>query len=274
MHFKQILPIVAIAAMSFSALLAKPKALNFDNPGNKRLLKTEAGNYYYYRSLPEKSMKLNVAGIDKLELRSFAIEPLKKPQVISIVAKKQTVHDLSLKSRLDGYYLYESVTIPIPEGIKELEILCYERSIYFRAFWTVPPKPKPAPKQKLPNLSIDAHSGILAMTHNGSSSDYHSFTPDQPLRFTLNNGRDAVLYVRARLLDRTLPIFEVYVNGTLVQTHEFTLKRSTKYSVTGIRHLSIGMKVELPANQGKSVIELKAKSDHLFLGRPVLLKAN
>lgn len=266
--------IALLALLALSALQAKPKALAFDNPGNRRILKNADGNYYYYRSLPEKSMRLNVAGIDKLELRSFAVEPLKKPQVISVIAKKQTVHNLTLKSRLNGYYLYESVVIPVPEGTKDLEILCYDRGIYFRAFWTPAPKPKPAAKQKLPNLSVDAHSGILAMAHNGSSSDYYSFTPDQPLRFTLNNSREAVIYVRARLLDRSVPEFEVFVNGELAQTHEFTLKRSTTYSVTGIRHLSVGKKVTLPANGGKAVIELRAKSDHLFLGRPVLLKTN
>lgn len=274
MRPKQIILTAIVALLAFSALQAKPKALAFDNPGNRRVLKNADGNYYYYRSLPEKSMKLNVAGIDKIELRSFAIEPIKNPQVISIIAKKQTVHNLALKSRLNGYYLYESVIIPIPEGTKDLEILCYERGIYFRAFWTVPPKPKTVPKQKLPNLSIEAHSGILAMAHNGSSSDYYSFTPDQPFRFTLNNSREAVVYVRARLLDRSVPEFDVYVNGELAQTHEFTLKRSTTYSVTGIRHLSVGKKIELPANPGKAVIELKAKSDHLFLGRPVILKSN
>jgi len=274
MRFKKILLIPTLTMLLFTALQAKPKALSFDNPGNRRILKNEDGNYYYYRSLPEKSMKLNVKGIDRIELRAFAIEDIKNPQVISIVDKKQTSHKLVLKSRLNGYYLYESTFIPVPQGSKEMEILCYERSIYFRAFWKVPPKPKPVAKKKLPNLSVEAHSGILAMAHNGSSSDYHSFTPDQPLRFTLNNGRSAVIYVRARLLDRSLPVFEVYVNGELAQTHEFNLKRSTTYSVSGIRHLSIGKKVVLPANKGKAVIELRAKSDHLFLGRPVLLKAN
>lgn len=274
MQFKKIMLTAILPLLLLGALQAKPKALSFDNPGNRRLLKNEDGSFYYYRSLPEKGMKLNVAGIDKIELRSFAVEPLNKPQAISIVAKKQSFHDLKLKGRLNGFYIYESVTIPVPEGTKELELVCYDRGIYFRAFWTPAPKPKPAPKKKLPNLAMEAHSGILAMTHNGSSSDYYSFTPDQPLRFTINNDRAAVIYVRARLLDRSIPAFDVYINGQLVQTHEFTLKRSTTYAVTGIRHLSVGKKVELPARTGKAVVELKAKSDHLFLGRPVILKAN
>lgn len=276
MQNKKIILILALAVITLSALAAKPKPLAFDNPGNKRILKNEDGNYFYYRSLPEKSMRLNVAGIDKIELRSFAIESLRKPQVISIIDNKQTKHDLILKSRTNGLYLYESVFIPVPQGTTELYILCYERSIYFRAFYTLPPKPKAKPvnSKKLPNLSIDAHSGILTMSKNGSSSDYYSFTPDQPLRFTLNNGREAVVYVRARLLENTLPLFEVYVNGELNQSFEFSLKRTTSYSVPGIRHLTVGKKITLPANQGKSVIELKAKSDHLFLGRPVLQKVN
>lgn len=276
MQYKKIIIVMALMLAVLAGLQAKPKALAFDNPGNSRLLKNDDGNFYYYRSLPEKSMKLNVTDISEIELRSFAIEPLKKPQVISIIDKKQTTHALTLKDRLEGYYLYESVSIPIPEGTKEIQILCYDRSLYFRAFWTPPPKPKakPATAKQLPNLHVNAHSGILTMTRNGNSSDYYSFTPDQPLRFTLNNKRNAIVYVRARLLDITIPVFEVYVNGELAQTHEFTIKRTTTYSVPGIRHLTIGKKVELPLNEDRSIIEFRAKSDHLFLGRPVLLKAN
>ncbi|MDZ4121734.1 MAG: hypothetical protein U1C33_04895, partial [Candidatus Cloacimonadaceae bacterium] len=116
------------------------------------------------------------------------------------------------------------------------------------------------------------HAGVMMMAHNASTSEYHSFSPEQALQFELNNSRNAVVYVRARLTDRTLPIFELYKDGELVHTYEFTLKRTTKYKVSGIRHLSVGIKIELPPNSGSSSYELRAVSDHLFLGRPVLIK--
>lgn len=265
--------VVAIMLILMASVAAKTKVMSFENPGSKRLLKDEtAGNYYYFRSLPERSMRLNVSGIDKIQLRSFSLERKRKAEVISIIDNKQTKHALTPAGVVYGYHTFEMVEIPVPKDAKEMEILCYDRDIYFRAFYNEPPKPKAAPKKRAPSLVVDAHSGILAMTRNGNSSDYYSFTPDQPLRFTLNNSRDAVIYVRARLLDRELPAFDVYVNGKLHDTHEFSIKRTSTYSVIGIRHLSLGKKVTLPKNSGRSVVELRAKTDHMFLGRPVLLK--
>ncbi|HOZ01226.1 MAG TPA: hypothetical protein PLG20_05385 [Candidatus Syntrophosphaera sp.] len=268
---KRLIPFLWLCA-AFLPLSAGTKALNFENPGNRRLLKTEAGNYYYYRSLPEKSMTLNVDGISAIELRSFAIENLRKPSFIAVIGKTRTAYDLTLKERLDGYYLYNPVSVPVPKGTKSLEILCYERSIYFRPFHTVTPAPKPK-TVKIPNLSVRAHGGVISVTHNGSDSPYYVFNPSQSVKFTLNNKRDAVVYVRARLLDRSLPVFELYRNGKLLQTYEFSLKRTTKYKATGIEYLSVGLKLALPPNTGTAEYELRAKSDHLFMARPVLLKA-
>lgn len=268
--FKRLVLILTLT-LALAAVCAKTKALNFADPGNRRLLKTEAGNYYYYRSLPEKSMTLNVEGISSIELRSFAIENLRKPQVIAIIGKERTTYDLALQERLDGFYLYQPVKIPIPKGTKAIEILCYERSIYFRAFYTVAQVPKPKPV-KLPNLVIRGHGGVLSVSHNGTDSDYYVFNPSQGFKFTVNNQRSAALYVRVRLLDRSLPVFHLYRNGTLLQTNEFSLKRTTKYKAVGIDHLSVGMKLVLPAISGPAEYELRAASDHLFLARPVVLK--
>jgi hypothetical protein len=260
-----------IILTSASLAFAKTKVMAFDNPGSKRLLKSDQGNYYYFRSLPEKSMRLNVAGLSKLELRSFSTEAMKKPQVISIIGKKQTTHDLVFKEKVGDFHVYESVFIPIPEKTQSIEVLCYDRELYFRAFHEVTPKPKP-PRKKTPALLVNEHSGIMTVSHNSTQSDYYGFTPAQEMRFTLSNGRQADLYVRARLLDRSVPVFELWANGVFVGSYEFTLKRTSTYSVVGINHLSIGKKVTLPQNNASTVYELRAKSDHLFLARPVLLK--
>ncbi|MDZ4182694.1 MAG: hypothetical protein U1B83_07455 [Candidatus Cloacimonadaceae bacterium] len=272
MHKRLITLILLILAVASIWAQSKPKVMSFDNPGNRRILKNEDGSFYYYRSLPEKSMRLNVNGIDKVELRSFAIEAIKKPQVIIIIDKQRSTYDLSLKSRLNGYYIYDPVSITIPAGTKSIEVLCYNRSIYFRGFFSVAPKPKPV-KVKIPNLVVNDHGGIMEMTHNSTSSEYYTFTPSQPLKFRLNNQRDAVVYVRVRLLDRSVPVFELYQDGKLIDTIEFSLKRSSQYKVHGITHLSVGKKIELPKNSSSSDFELRAQSDHMFLARPVLLKA-
>jgi len=268
---KRLILVLVIVAV-FSGAFAKAKSLNFENPGNRRLLKSEAGNHWYYRSLPEKSLTLNVEGVSTIQLRSFALENLRKPNVYTIINKEKTAWDLSLNELQDGYYLYNELAIPIPDGTKSIEILCYDRSLYFRAFHT----PKKAPNHKQPakpaNMVVKAHGGSTIISHNGTDSSYYVFNQSQSLKFTLNNGRNAIIYVRARLLDRSLPVFDLYMNGELLQSHEFTLRRTTKYTAVGVDHLTTGLKLELPPNSSTAEIELRAKSDHMFFARPVLQK--
>lgn len=271
MFKRLILAFFCLAALS--ALAAKVKPLSFTDPGNRRLLKTDAGNHWYYRSLPERSMTLGVEGISAIQLRSFGLDNLRKPQVTTIIGKEKKTWDLSLEQRLNGYYIYRELSIPIPAGTKSIELLCYERSIYFRAFHTVKTAPKPKPA-KPANLAIKAHGGVITVSHNGTDSPYYVFNSSQGMKFTLNNGRSAILYVRARLLDRSLPAFQIYRNGVLLDTKEFTLRRSTKYKAVGVEHLTTGMKIELAGQSGPAEYELRAVSDHMFFARPVLRKAN
>lgn len=249
------------------------KPLAWENPGTRRVLKSEQGSYFYYRSLPEKAMKLDTTGIEKLEIRSFSTDDVKKPEIVTITGKTRKTYSLAPKGKTTkGYQIYEPLTITIPQGTTEMQVLCYSRSVYIRAFNVIPPKPPK--KVKLKNLVLKAHGGAMALLHNGSSSDYYSFLPSQSLKFSLNNCRNAVVYVRPRLLDRSTPKLGVYVNGKLVQTVEFNLKRTSKYSVQGITNLGISKKIELPKNTGSSEIELRAISDHLFIAKPVLVKDN
>lgn len=253
---------------------SKTLPMSFNNPGNRRILRTKAGNHFYFRSLPEKSMTLNTKGISEVSIRSFAIEPLRKPQIVIVINKERKVYDLSLAERLNGYYIYNPILVPVTGNAEQIEVICYERSIYMRAFYTVVRNPKPKKEIRKPNMNILAHAGLINLLHDGKSSEYHSFNKEQPLSFELNNGRNAVVYVRARLTDRSVPEFSVYKNGEPVETHEFTLKRTTKFKVEGVRHLSIGIKLELPKNEGSAKYELRANSDHIFFGRPVLLRVN
>lgn len=270
--FKRLILVLACLA-ALSTIPAKVKPLSFENPGNRRLLKTEAGNYWYYRSLPEKSMTLNVEGISSIQLRSFGLDNLRKPQVITIMGKEKQTWDLSLQKRLEGLYIYRETIVPVPAGTKTIQILCYERSIYFRPYHTVKAAPKPK-ASKPANLAVRAHGGVITISHNGTESPYYVFNPSQGLKFTLNNGRKAIVYVRARLLDRSQPVFELYRNGELLDTYEFSLRRTTKYKAVGVDHLSTGMKLELPDNSGSADFELRAKSEHMFFARPVLRKAD
>lgn len=268
MHKKLfVLATILLLALGLAAQ-SKPKTLTFNNPGSRRLLKTEKGNFYYYRSLPEKSMTVNCKGIKTIELRSFAIEALRRPQVIITIGKDSKTYDLSLESRLEGFYLYQPLFIPIPAGTESISILCYSRSIYLRPFYT--PAPKPKPKTKQPNMLITEHAGAIQISHNSTVSDYYSFNGKQSLRFTINNNRKGIAYIRVRLLDRSVPQFELYHNGKLVDTHEFSLKRTTQYKAPGVSSLSVSKKINL--DNGNGDYELRAKSNHLFFARPLILK--
>ena len=272
MH-KKLLILTAVLALALGlSAQAKPKVLTFNNPGSRRLLKTEQGNYYYYRALPEKSMTVNSKGIKTIELKSFAVEALKRPQVIVKIGKQSTTYDLSLAARLNGFYQYQPVMISIPNGIDTIDVLCYSRSVYFRPFYTPAPKPKAKAKarSKQPNMLITEHAGAIKISHNSTLSDYYSFNSKQDLRFTINNGRAGIAYTRVRLLDRSIPSFELYHNGKLVQTYEFSLKRTTQYKIAGITSLSVSKKINLDQGNGEYV--LKAKSNHLFFARPLILK--
>lgn len=251
------------------AALPKYKVLNFDNPGTKRALKSNAGSFYFYRSLPEKSMTVSVKGLSGIELRSFSTDKIAKPQVIVTMNKKKTTYDLIFSEVINGYYVYKPVAIPVPAGAETADILCYNKAVYFRSFYTVVPKPKVSTKK--PSLQITEHAGMIKISHDGKQSDYYSFTQNQELRFVINNNRNADLYVRARLMDKTLPAFELYHNGKLIDTYDFSLKRTTQYKVPGVSSLSIGRKIVLKLGNGEYV--LKAKTDHMFFARPVIVKS-
>lgn len=259
-----------IVSLSFAQSF-RTRIMDFENPGSRRIRKTETVNQWYYRSLPEKSMTLKTEGITRIQLRSFDIENLRKPRIIIVINKVETPYDLSLKEFKNGYYLYEDIEFDLPAGTKSLEVLCFERSIYMRAFEMYKPIVKPKVVRK-PNRQITAHAGMIDITHNGSSSDYYTFNQAQPFKFILNNGRDCVVYMRARLTDRSLPSFSLYHNGEKVESYEFSLARTTKFSAQGVRYLTISKKIELPDNVKSSEYEFRADTDHMFMARPVFIK--
>lgn len=270
---KKIIILMTLLLMAGIALgqTVRTRIMNFENPGNRRILKTEAVNQWYYRSLPEKTIRLDVEGVERVQLRSFGIEALRKPQITVIIGKDKSSYDLKLTHRLGGYYMYEAIEFDIPEGSKSIDILCYQRSIYMRAFQMITIKPK-AKKVVVPNMELKAHAGMIDINHNSSTSEYYTFNSTQPLKFKTNNKRDGIVYIRARLTDRSLPKFALYVNGVKVESYEFSLARTTKFSATGVSYLTIGKKIALPLNDGSSEYELRAESDHMFMARPLILK--
>ncbi|MDY0150935.1 MAG: hypothetical protein RBS43_01525 [Candidatus Cloacimonas sp.] len=270
---KLLVLLLVLCGLMSAAAKPRYKALAFDNPGTRRILKNDQGSYFFFRSLPEKAMKLNTTGITSLEIRSFSTDAQSKPEIITIIGKSRQAHALqAIQKTTKGHNVYAPLTIQIPNGTTEMQVLCYSRSMYMRAFNILPPKT--VKKVKLKNLVIMAHGGAMSLLHNGSNSDYYSLIPSQSFKFTLNNSRNAVVYVRPRLLDRSTPKLGVYHDGKLIQTLELNFKRTTKYHVQGINSLGVSKKIELPKNHGTMEIELRALSDHLFIAKPVLLKVN
>jgi len=245
------------------------KPLDFENPGNRRLLKSETGNFFFYRSLPERSMTLGVNGMESLQIRSVSTVQMRKPQVIVIIDNQRKTYDLKAIGTADNLYLYEAINIDLAGKLSSIEILCYDRELFFRAFERIVPKPRP---QRLPNLQIMEHGGIMFLIQNSRSSEYYSFEPEQYFSFNINNKRKAVLFVRARLTDRSTPVFDLYRNNQLVERIELSMARTRKYSVAGITHLTVGRRIELPKLDINAQYSLRPVSDHLFIARPVILK--
>lgn len=248
----------------------RTRIMDFENPGNRRIRKMEGTNHWYYRSLPEQSMLLKTENVKRIQIRSFSIEDLRKPRIITIINDERINHDLSFAEFKDGYYFYEDFEVDIPEGTESIEVLCYQRSIYMRAYemYTVEPKPKVTRK---PSRQINAHAGMIDITHGSTTSEYYTFNQTQAFKFTLNNARNCIVYLRARLTDRRLPGFALYHNGEKVMSYEFSLARSSKFSAQGVQYLTIGKKVELPLNDDSSEYEFRAETDHMFMARPVFI---
>jgi len=263
------LMVLSLVVSLGGALMAKTVPMTFDNPGTKRLLKSEAGNYYFFRSLPEKNMKLNVKNLEQIEIRSFARKPVAKPKFIVIIGKQKQSYDLVIDKTVKNYTVYQPINVTIPKGTQNVEILCYDRYIYLRSFYTVTPKPKPV---KLPNLKVLAHGGMMNLTFEQKTSNYYTIDLEHQMKFEVNNKRDAIMYVRAKLTDRSIPTMDLYQDGIMIKRYQLPTKRTAKYKVAGITHLSIGMRIDLPENTGSSVFELKSVSGHLILVKPVIKK--
>jgi hypothetical protein len=248
----------------------RTRIMDFENPGNRRIRRMEGTNHWYYRSLPEQSMTLKTEGVQRIQVRSFSIEKLRKPQIIVIIDKERHSYDLEMSEFKDGYYFYKDFEFDIPEGTAFIELLCYQRSIYMRPYemYVVEPKPKVV---RTPSRQIKAHAGVIDITHGSTTNEYYTFNQTQVFKFTLNNARDCVVYVRARLTDRRLPSFSLYHNDEKVETYEFSLARSSKFSAQGVNYLTIGKKIELPENADSSDYEFRAETDHMFMARPVFI---
>lgn len=266
-----VLMILAISVIVSLSGVAKIKTIpmTFENPGSKRLLKSDAGNYYYFRSLPEKAMKLNVKNLESIQVRSFATKSISKPQFTILIGKQKQVYQLVADKTVNNYTVYRTVDVTIPKGTETLELLCYDRSMYFRSFYTVLPKPKVV---KLPSLKVLAHGGLMTLTHETKTSQYYTLDTDHNMKFEINNGRKAVVYVRAKLIDRSIPTIDLYQNGQMVKRYQLSTKRTSKYKIAGISHLSTGLKIDLPTSDANSMFELRSVSGHLILAKPVVLK--
>lgn len=265
--------LIILSVLVSAAVTVKWKPMPFDNPGSKRILKSETGNYFYFRSLPEQNMLLDVKDVTTLEIRSMSKAKVTNPNFILHNNGKKTVYRLEFKalqqSGSNQYWIYEPIRITLPPNLIQLELTCYSRDIYFRAFKAVTIVPKP----KLPPLQIQAHAGAYDLTSGSAKSRYYAFNESTSFSFQVNKGRPFALYVRAELTGRDTPVFAIYKDGKLSKQIKLSTKRSNSYKVEGILNLTIGRKVEFPATDKLARYELRPVTPHLFLAKPVILKS-
>jgi hypothetical protein len=261
---------VALSILFMGQTSIRWKAMIFDNPGSKRLLKSEKSSIYYYRPLPEKSMILNVQNMQAIEIRAIAKSKTDKPQFVLKYNDKKTVYDLKFFSASVAYQVFEPVRITLMPGVKQVELVCYNRNIYFRAFQPITIQKK---KTFVPALKILKNSGSIDLTNNAVKKQYYTFKEKAPFTFQINQGKAFSLYVRAQLTEKKAPVFGIYKNGELVDKVSLSVKRTKTYTAEGITHLTIGRKFDYPAQDKIAVYELRALTDNLFIAKPVIRKA-
>lgn len=266
--YKLIIFVLAASILLMGQANLRWKAMMFDNPGTKHILKTEKSSVFYYRSLLEKGMILNVKDIQAIEIRAIAKSKVNKPQFILKYNDKKTTYDLKFFSASVAYQIYEPVRISLMPGVKQVELICYDRNIYFRAFQPITIQKK----TKVPSLKVLKYAGTVILSNAASKKQYYTFTPDKPLSFQINKGKAFSLFVRAEMTAKKAAVLGIYRNGELVDKVSLSVKRTKSYTAEGINHLTIGKKVEYPAIDKIAVYELRALTDNLFITRPVIKK--
>ena len=262
-----IILLTAVAGISAAALRWKP--MTFDNPGTRRLLKTATGNYYFYRSLPEKSMYLDIKDLTAVEIRALSKAPVRNPQFVLVYDGGRVTYDLKLIAVSDEYQIYDPIRITLPPGLNRTELICYNSNIYFRAFQPVPVQSK---KPKTPSLKIISSAGEHDLEHEASKSRYYALNDAQGFFFQVNKGLPFTLYIRAQLTDRQVPVCGLYEDGKLVKRITLSQKRTNTYYVDDLPHLTIGKREDFSARDKIVTYELKPLSGHLFIAKPVIRK--
>jgi hypothetical protein len=241
----------------------------FENPGTRRLVKSAAGNHYFYRSLPEKSMIIRVKDLSSIEIRSISKAPVSKPRFFLKYDNKRTEYDLKLLAVSEKYQVFEPIKVSLPPGLTQLEIICYEWDVYFRVYQPVAVQSK---KARIPALKITAKAKDYELVGPTSKHTYYAFNDSNAFAFQVRNGMPFSLYIRAELTSRQLPKFGLYEDGKLISKYELSLKRTNSYKAEGIAHLTIGKKVDFPAKDKTKNYELRALTGHQFIARPVIRK--
>lgn len=261
--------LTVLTALSFATASLRWKPMNFDNPGSKRLLKATPGSYFFYRSLPEKSMLINVKNSSTIEIRAFSNIKLEKPVFYLKYADQKATYDLKLLSVNAQYQVYEPVRITLPPGVKQLELLCYNRNTYFRAFEPIQIQKKKPPT---PSLLISSFLAKTPLLNNAQQSVYYSFDATKPLTFQVKKGKVCHLYYRGQITDKSIPAFSIHKDGVLLGNYKVSAKRTNTYKVEGFKHLSTGKILELPATDKTVSYELRATTKHVLIAKPVIKK--
>lgn len=265
----QLAILILLIISSFAAASVKWKAMMFDNPGTKRFLKTDKGGIYFFRSLPEKSMFINTTGLTVIELKAIGTDKVNKPGFTIKYGDKRVNYDLKLQSVSAQYQVFEPIRLTLPPDTKQLELISYNRNLYYRAF-----KPETIQKKKVvvPPLKIISKAGEYNLKSPTGEHKYYAAKDSLIFAFNINKGRAFSLYIRAELTGKQVPVVGLYQDGQLVQKIPLTLKRTGTYASTGLMNLTTGKKMDFAPKNKLIRYELRPITGHLFLARPVIKK--
>lgn len=271
---KTVISILIILLAALSILIAvdtvRWRPMTFDNPGSRRLFKSEAGNYYFYRSLPERGMLINVQDISAIEIRAISRSRVFRPEFILRYEGKRVSYSLKQIGVSGEFRVYEPVRITLPPNLKQLELICYNDNVYFRSFHPVTVKPKRA--VRVPPLKILGRAGEYILESENGQSTYYAYQDSLYFSFQINKETAFSLFVRAELTTRETPVFGLYENGKLIERYELPIKRTNTYKAEGINYLTVGKRIDVSKQDKIKKYELRPLSDHLFIARPVIRK--
>jgi hypothetical protein len=191
-------------------------------------------------------------------LSSFSKKDNQPLKVVVVIDKTKKEYIQRFSHNAGTYFVMEDLYLDLGAGSHQVMVLTKNRNAYFRAFYPVVKETR----KPIPKVSVAKPLAVLdtVQLHKGNAvKAYYIATSDKPFKTTVSDKFLLTGYARTSMKLKQATAFEVYRNGTLIETIDMPLKKSKQYQNPGIPNLSVGRKFQIPLVAGENVIMLKPK---------------